>query len=176
MGRLLWVHSREPDADPEKQKLHLLHAMTCSNLVVAFAVALKHKLRFEPYTAYDDLAHLVSHLHTFAGAATEVAPSGALTPRKGWFKEVGEYLGISFAESNPRKALKKAQRPLGNLPLEILNYLGRYVDMLCEEGKIPVPGQQTIACESLFPNPPEDLGPPIGLLEVTEELTDGQRQ
>lgn len=71
-------------------------------------------------------------------------------PRKNWFKEVGEYLGVSFAESNPRKLLKKARRPLGNLPLEILNYLGRYVDNLCLDGKLPIPMQQTIACTYPF--------------------------
>lgn len=120
---------------------------TCSNLIVAFAIALKHKLRFEPYTAYDDLSHLVSHLQTFSGTATHVDPGCLALPRKNWFKEVGEYLGVSFAESNPRKLLKKARRPLGNLPLEILNYLGRHVDNLCHDGKLPIPMQQTIACK-----------------------------
>ena len=147
LARVFWVHARE--ASPDKQKRHLLHVMTCSNLVVAFAVALKHKLRFEPYTGYDDLAHLVSHLETFAGQATKADPSLAVLPKKNWFKEVGEYVGLSFAHSNPRKALKKAHRPLGNLPLEILSYLGRYVDVLIREEKLSIPMQQTLAYNNL---------------------------
>jgi len=71
-------------------------------------------------------------------------------PRKNAFKEVGEYLGISFAASNPRKMLKKADLPLGNLPLEILNYIGRVIDKFIAEGKLPVPMQQTLACKSNF--------------------------
>ncbi|SPN98710.1 related to UPF0187 domain membrane protein [Cephalotrichum gorgonifer] len=150
LGRIFWVHSREKDRDdPEKIKSHLLHTMTCSNLIVAFAIALKHKLRFEPYTAYDDLSHLVAHLDTFAGAATAVDPSAAVYPPKNWFKGVGERLGVSFAESNPRKALKKARKPLGNLPLEILNYLGRYLDLQCLNGNLPIPMQQTLAYNNL---------------------------
>lgn len=120
---------------------------TASNLVVAFAISLKHKLRFQPYTGYEDLSHLVSHLHTFAGEATKKDPSKSIIPKKTWFKEMGEYLGLSFAASNPRKTLKKADAPLGNLPLEILNYLGAYLDKLIAEGKLSVSIQQTIACK-----------------------------
>lgn len=148
LGRVFWVHARETDPDPDKQKAQLLQAMTCTNLIVAFAISLKHKLRFEPYTVYDDLAHLVAHLQTFAGTATAEDPSKADHPPKNIFKEVGEYLGISFAASNPRKVLKKANMPLGNLPLEILSYLGRCTDKFVAEGKLPVPMQQTLACTS----------------------------
>lgn len=160
LGRVFWVHARETDPDPEKQKAHLLQAMTCTNLIVAFTIALKHKLRFEPYTAYDDLSHLVAHLQTFAGTATADDPSKAELPRKNIFKEVGEYLGVSFAASNPRKMLKKAQLPLGNLPLEILNYLGRCTDKFVEEGKLPVPMQQTLACKFFFVLPPRSWDSP----------------
>jgi predicted membrane chloride channel (bestrophin family) len=115
------------------------------NLVVAFGVALKHKLRFEPYTCYDDIASLVSHLSTFAQAATRDDPENAqLTfKRYGFFKSVGEYLGVSFAESNPRKTIKRAGRPLGNLPLEILSYLASYADELALAGRLPVTMHQT---------------------------------
>jgi len=129
---------------------------TASNLVVAYAIALKHKLRFQPYTGYDDISHLVAHLQTFAGQATKQDPSKSIIPRNNIFKEVGEYLGLSFASSNPRKALKKAEAPLGNLPLEILNYLGLYLDKLIAEGKLTVSIQQTIACKMFvltFSNP-----------------------
>lgn len=121
------------------------------NLVVAFAVALKHKLRYEPYTCYDDISSLVAHLDTFALAATRDDPENAQQASKphGFFKSVGEYLGISFAESNPRKAIKRASRPLGNLPLEILSYLAGYIDELSLSGRLPIPMQQTSAYNNL---------------------------
>lgn len=116
---------------------------TAMNLLVAFAVSLKHKLRFEPYTFYDDISQLVQHLDTFAEAATKDMdrPRG-----KNVFKKVGESLGLSFAQSNPRKEMKKARAPLGNLPLEILNYLGAYIDEISLNGQLPISMQQTSAC------------------------------
>jgi hypothetical protein len=116
------------------------------NLVVAFSVALKHKLRFEPYTSYEDLSGLVGHLNTLAREAT--TPDSPITRRPSALKAAGEYLGVSFAESNPRKLIKKSDKPLGNLPLEILSYLASYVDDLVENGQLRVPMQQTLACES----------------------------
>lgn len=128
---------------------------TALNLLTAFAVALKHKLRFEPYTGYEDLANLIGHLDTFAGHATAETPEQAAIRRPGRVKAVGEYLGISFATSNPRKAIKKATRPLGNLPLEILTYLSSYLDELIDNGQLTVPIYHTIACKLLcfFPLP-----------------------
>ncbi len=84
------------------------------NLLVAYAVALKHKLRFEPYSGYEDITHLIAHSDTFAQAATRSEPekAGHAEQRHGFFKSTGEYLGLSFAASNPRKAIKKAGHPL----------------------------------------------------------------
>ena len=99
LARVIWVHGSERVGEEGKQDL--LAKLTGLNLVTAFAVALKHKLRFEPYTGYEDLDGLVAHLDTFAKAATT---PGSCQPRKlGFFKSVGQYLGVSFAESNPRK-------------------------------------------------------------------------
>ena len=119
------------------------------NLLVAYAIALKHKLRYEPYTGYDDLAALVGHLDTLAGAATSAEPENVSRPRPGLVKTTGEFLGVSFAASNPRKALKKARRPLGNLPLEILSYLASYTDEIVANGQLSVPMQQTIAYNNI---------------------------
>lgn len=124
-----------------------LHS-TALNLITAFAVALKHKLRFEPYTCYEDLNSLVGHLDTFAYHATRDTPKSAQTWRPNKVKATGEYLGISFAASNPRKTIKKATRPLGNLPLEILSYLASFTDEIIENGQLKIPMQQTIACKS----------------------------
>lgn len=106
------------------------------NLILAFAVALKHKLRFEPDVAYEDLAGLIGHLDTFALEAhdrTVVCPS----PKTPW-KSVGEYLGFSFAKSNPRKLVKRSKKPLGHLPLEILVHLSAYIESCVQNGTLSV--------------------------------------
>ncbi|SPQ24960.1 79bc8759-3a4b-460d-becb-8b45295d0a9b [Thermothielavioides terrestris] len=156
LGRVFWLHAGERKDVPEEKraearKRELLEKLTALNLIVAFAVALKHRLRFEPYTCYEDISSLVSHLDTYAQSATRDDQENAQrTLRKsGRVKSVAEYLGISFAESNPRKAVKKAGRPLGNLPLEILSYLASYTDELALSGRLPVPMQQTLAYNNI---------------------------
>lgn len=104
----------------------MTYCRTAINLILAFAVALKHKLRFEPDVGYEDLAGLVGYLDTFAKDAHDrrvIQPQ-----RKTMWKTAGEYLGVSFAESNPRKLIKRSKKPLGHLPLEILSYISAYVD------------------------------------------------
>ncbi|TLS25113.1 hypothetical protein PpBr36_07957 [Pyricularia pennisetigena] len=146
LGRVYWIHTRERDETREKDILNKLSAL---NLLTAFAVALKHKLRFEPYTNYDDLSQMVGHLDTLAGEATK-ADGGAPVPKNpNIFKRAGSMLGVSFAESNPRKQLKKATRPLGNLPLEILSYLAAYTDEIVANGQLSVPMQQTLAYNNM---------------------------
>lgn len=143
LGRVFWIHGGDPENVDRRQSL--LRKIGCMNLLLAFSVALKHKLRFEPYTGYEDLEHLVAHLSTFAQEATAAEPEKVQEKKKNFFKETGEYLGVSFAASNPRKTIKKASRPLGNLPLEILSYLSCLVDKMVEDGQLKVPMQQTIA-------------------------------
>ncbi|MCJ1266921.1 hypothetical protein MMC22_006806 [Lobaria immixta] len=135
LARHIWIHTEERhDQDPQQGKAELLAKLTALNLIVAFAVSLKHRLRFEPYTNYDDLEPLVSHLSTFAGAASEPPPP---LPRKAsiW-KEAGGFLGLTFAESNPRKVIKRSTKNLGNLPLEILTYLSAYVGSIAANGTL----------------------------------------
>ncbi|KAK3325113.1 Bestrophin, RFP-TM, chloride channel-domain-containing protein [Apodospora peruviana] len=148
LGRVFWVHAKERDGEVEKD---LLAKMTALNLIVAFATSLKHKLRYEPYTSYEDIQHLVNHLDTFAQRATRDEPDKALKALKkpGVIKATGEYLGLSFASSNPRKAIKKAARPLGNLPLEILSYMASFTDELVANGQLVVPMQQTLAYNNI---------------------------
>lgn len=137
LARLIWIHADERPG--ELGKKDLLAKITCLNMIVAFSVALKHKLRFEPYTHYDDLKHLVGHLDTFAKEAdTPDTPK-----KKSVLKTAGEFLGLSFAESNPRKAIKKAKAPLGNLPLEILSHLSAYMKTIYDNGTFKVGIYQT---------------------------------
>ncbi|KAF5969486.1 UPF0187 domain-containing protein [Fusarium bulbicola] len=147
LGRVFWIHAKDvPDQDPRETILKKIGAM---NLIVAFSVSLKHALRFEPYSAYPDLEHLIGHLNTFAKDATVADPDGPVIKKKNMFKSVGEYLGVSFAQSNPRKALKKTDKPLGNLPLEILNHLAITIDRMVAQEQLPVPMQQTLAYNHL---------------------------
>jgi ion channel-forming bestrophin family protein len=130
LARLIWVHVKERHDSEEGAalgKADLLAKLTALNLINAFAVSLKHRLRFEPSTEYPDLNPLVSNLQTMAGAADQAL----LRQRKpNALKATGEYLGLSFATSNPRKVIKQSKDNLGNLPLEILTHLQSYVDTL----------------------------------------------
>lgn len=146
LGRGYWVHTPERK---EFKKQDILAKVTVLNLLVAFAVALKHKLRFEPYTHYDDLSDLIAHLDTFAKDATE---GDRFQPKQAhWFKQVGSSLGLQLATSNPRKMVKKAaaRAPIGNLPLEILCYLGAYTDELVAEGRLVGPALQNLVFNGL---------------------------
>jgi hypothetical protein len=125
------------DEREESSKEDLLNKVTAINLILAFVVSLKHRLRFEPYAHYPDIACLVAHLDTFAKAAHK-EENMAATKKTPW-KAIGEYLGISFANSNPRKAIKRSDRPLGNLPLEILTYLSSYVEEVSVNGTLKSP-------------------------------------
>lgn len=149
MAHLIWVHAEErhqPDSD--QGKADLLAKLTGLNLIVAFAVSLKHRLRFEPYTNYEDLEPLVSHLSTFAADAYD--PDSLLTnSRKSSWKVAGEFLGLTLAESNPRKLIKRSKKPLGNLPLEIFTYLSAYFQSIISNGTLPTGAHQSMAMASL---------------------------
>jgi len=148
-ARLIWLHVGEREG--EQGVDDLLHKITALNLVSAFAVALKHQLRFEPYADYDDLKDLVGHLDTYAKHARSIHASEPEKKTPFW-KVAGEYLGLNFAIDNPRKELKSAKAPLGNLPLEILNYLSIYVDKLISDGQLKTTGvqNQALACLSTY--------------------------
>ncbi|KAJ5833718.1 hypothetical protein N7474_002029 [Penicillium riverlandense] len=132
IARTIWVNTSEREGEQGKEDL--LKKLTAMNLILAFAVALKHKLRFEPDIAYDDIAGLVGHLNTFARDAHDSRVVNP--PRKTLWKSTGEYLGVSFAESNPRKLIKRSKKPLGHLPLEILNHLSAYIDSCVANGTL----------------------------------------
>lgn len=147
LARIIWVHTKERTAEGEGQvKADLLAKLTALNLLNAYAVSLKHRLRFEPATDYPDLAPLIGNLHTLAGEADQAK----LLPKKvnSW-KATGEYLGITFAHSNPRKLIKRSRDNLGNLPLEVLNYLGAYFEEICSNGQLALPVHQTVSMNQL---------------------------
>lgn len=149
MVHLIWVHAEERhEQDLDQGKADLLAKLTGLNLIVAFAVSLKHRLRFEPYTNYEDLEPLVSHLSTFAADAYK-PDSLLIRPRKSSRKVAGEFLGLAFAESNPRKLIKRSKKPLGNLPLETFTYLSAYFQSIISNGTLPTGAHQSMAMASL---------------------------
>lgn len=145
LGRLIWLHvvERADPEHPELAKKDLLSKLSGIQLINAFAVALKHRLRFEPAVDYPDLRNLVIHLD---GTMADKANQENLKGRKpGIIKRVADNLGVTFAQSNPRKLIKKSTENLGNLPHEILNHLSAYVDCAINDDRtIP-----TICCQNL---------------------------
>ncbi|KAJ5994997.1 hypothetical protein N7481_001974 [Penicillium waksmanii] len=132
LARTIWINTGEREGELGKEDL--LRKLSAMNLILSFAVALKHKLRFEPDIAYEDLAGLAGHLDTFARDAHDRT---VVNPRvKTIWKSTGEYLGVSFAESNPRKLIKRSKKPIGHLPLEILNHLSTYIDSIVANGTL----------------------------------------
>lgn len=100
--------------------------ISCLNMIVALSFALKHRLRWEPFGHYPDLAPYIQHLDTYAKDAQ--VPDKAVIPEKpSVLRKTGMFLGLPMAFSNPRKAFKLAKQPLGNLPLEITLYIAAYL-------------------------------------------------
>lgn len=135
LARYIWIHLSERHSESaEAGKVDLLAKLTAINLINAFAVSLKHRVRFEPSTTYPDLQPLIGQLTTMASLTDQ----DLLIPPKNSnvFKSTGEYLGVSFAESNPRKIIKKSKQNLGNIPLEVLTYLQSYIEMTIANGTL----------------------------------------
>ena len=68
-------------------------------LIVAYACAVKHKLRFEPGIDYEDLKERVEYLDTFAKSADADIPK---QKEYGKMKAMGEYLKSIPASLRPR--------------------------------------------------------------------------
>lgn len=140
LSRTIWLHARERDGEDGKEDL--LQKISALNLVVAFARSVMHKLRFEPGIEYQHLRDRIEYIDTFAKAAEPDIPK---TQEYSKLKSLGEFLGVSFAESNPRKRIKRSKKPLGNLPLEILTHLSAYVHSIIENDTLKAPPYQNQA-------------------------------
>lgn len=144
LARTIWIHAKERDGDLGKEDL--LNKLSALNLLNAYACSIKHRLRFEPGIDYPDLRDRVEFLDTFARAAEVDIPAPA---DKKKLKAVGEYLGVTFAESNPRKRIKRSKKPLGNLSLEILNHISAYVHSIIENETLNIGLYQNQAITSI---------------------------
>ncbi|KAH8731629.1 hypothetical protein GQ44DRAFT_736050 [Phaeosphaeriaceae sp. PMI808] len=144
LARNVWIHAEERDGELGKEDL--LAKLSFLNLIVAFAVALKHKVRFEPYIQYGDLNDLVSHLDTMARNAGQ--PS-LKKEQSAFTKHIKTLLRIPGA--NPRQELKRAKRPVGNLPLEILGYMASFIKSVNDNGTLSLPAMESKALNNLQP-------------------------
>jgi len=95
-----------------------------------------HRLRFEPYIEYADLQGYVYHLNTYAKEAN--AGISATKMPVNPIRRFGQALGLAFAQDNPRKLIKNAQKPVGNLPQEILIHLQAYMESLFDNKQLTV--------------------------------------
>jgi putative membrane protein len=137
LAHVIWVHRKERTGT-EFEKEDILSKLSAINLILAFAQACKHKLRHEIEYDYTDLKPLIDNLDTFAKSARTLDRSATewnkeLKKKQNW----GEFLGIPFCESNPRKAYKVAAREgkqHGNLPYEIIGYIGQFIKSSMDEG------------------------------------------
>jgi ion channel-forming bestrophin family protein len=137
LARLVWIYA---DERPDSIKDDVLRKVSLCNLLASFAYALKHKLRFEPFTHYEDLDIRIRHVVTLAHEAE----------RRDWrepsfLRRVGRLLGLPMADSNPRKLIKYAKQPLGNVPLEILGYCSAIIKEMFDDGTLKAPPFQTQA-------------------------------
>lgn len=143
LARTIWIHTDERDGELGKEDL--LNKLTALNLLNAFACAIKHRLRFEPGIDYPDLKERIEYLDTFAKAAEVDIPKARQYSK---LKSTGEFLGVTFAESNPRKRIKRSKKPLGNLPLEILNHFSAYVHSIINNETLKIGLYQNQASKS----------------------------
>lgn len=136
LARIIWVHAHERhEESADLGKADLLAKLAAINLLNAFAVALKHRLRFEPSLEYPDIQPLVCNLKTLAHTADQEVLRERTVSR---WKAIGQHLGIPFVESNPRKLVKRSKDNLGNTPLEILNYLSAYFEAIFQNKTLAV--------------------------------------
>lgn len=117
------------------------------NLILAFCVAMKHKLRFEPEYDYKDLKSLIENLDTLAKRAHD--PHAAPAKPKPAVKTWAAYLGVPGAEDNPMKYLKRSNKHHGHLPLEILAYLSAYLEDIIQNETLKTSCMQTVSINSL---------------------------
>lgn len=170
LGHHLWIHATPRSGNEKKDLLDKLAAI---NLVHSFAVAVKDKLRHK--VTYNDVEFgkvNIASLHTFTNraqashnthdkdetASKAAAAGGGMGKKKSFgqnLKQWGKILGIPFLTENPRREVKDALIKgvqLGNLPYEILNYLGWYLQSsfhtdpkILEDGPIQVRGIALLA-------------------------------
>jgi putative membrane protein len=146
LSRIIWINTPERHNDSHTGKTDLINKINALNLIHAFSLALKHRLRFEPAMDYPDLRSLISNNPTFSTSADRDSTDPA--PESTWHS-FGSYLRVFFSTSNPRKLLDQPPNNTGNLPLEILQYLASYTESLVQNKLLTSTAYQGIVFNSL---------------------------
>jgi ion channel-forming bestrophin family protein len=117
-------------------------------MILGFAVATKYRLRRQPDYEYQDLRPLIQNLSTLA--KTAYLADGAPT-RKTYtpLRLAAQRLGVPGTFSDPCKPLRRGPKYYGNLPLEIVTYLGSYMEICIANGTMNTPIMQTQFMNSL---------------------------
>jgi putative membrane protein len=118
--RTIWVMA------PEKTPTQLLEKQSAINLVIAFAIAVKHYLRAEYGSDYKDLHPYISHIPKY-WTPTSIEPF----VEPGLDKRHRRRASIEAKENS-----RQATAP--NLPLEISFYIASYIQMLRTNGDVPM--------------------------------------
>ncbi|KAK6348436.1 hypothetical protein TWF718_006230 [Orbilia javanica] len=139
----------------QKLREDLLSKASAIRLLVGFAFALKHHVRREYGTEWPDVRARVGFLPTFArrGPPSQVSVSQSLytsmdpekglpaVPQKRFSTAPALWLSSLFSKEEVAKRQKEQEHhnilvAHQNLPLEILSFLGSYVDLLNSERKL----------------------------------------
>jgi len=121
------------------------------NMLLAYCVALKHHLREERGTYYDDLYPLVKHLprhhHHFTNDGRPPSHRRSISPFSMLAGSKFTHTDSRYEDEEiPSSLFKHDQRDLacqgtlvqGNLPLEIANYLTNYAEHVQADGRLPI--------------------------------------
>jgi ion channel-forming bestrophin family protein len=124
-------------------------------MLLAFAIALKHHLREERGTFYDDLypfvCHLPRHYHHYLNDGRPPSSrcgrdSSSMSPMS-MLSNSTQFTDHRMSDDDlPSSLFRHDQRDLacqgtlvqGNLPLEIVNYLTNYAEVLNADGRLSV--------------------------------------
>ncbi|OAA41761.1 UPF0187 domain membrane protein [Metarhizium rileyi] len=137
LARLVWLHTTERE---ECQTEDLLAKITFCNMLVSLSFALKHRLRHEPFTHYEDLQSRIRHMPIVAHEAEKKDRD-----RPSRWETIGLFLGFPMAEQNPRRLMKNSSKPLGNVPLEIHSSCSAFIKTIIDNGTFKTPGYHTQA-------------------------------
>ncbi|KAJ9369308.1 hypothetical protein DTO282F9_4226 [Paecilomyces variotii] len=134
LARVIWVSVEERSG--EQGKDDVLGKLTALNLILAFTIALKHKLRFEPLICYEDLTGLIGYLDTFLKEQNLLrANQNGNVPHDPRKKAHGAH-GLQFPAFGAQKLIRESEKPLEQLPLEILNHISAYIDYVSKNGTL----------------------------------------
>jgi len=189
IGRIIWLHVTHGDVllidiqvphGKGNEGRDILAKKSALNLLLAYAIALKHHLREERGPYYDDLypliCHLPRHIHRpdikpptpeelmEGGHIAHSSPMSILKMRsfvhhemKGKPREIPSSLYL-----HDRRDLSSQGTLLqGNIPLEIMNYISAFFELCVSENRLIVP---------LFTNTLQQVSTLLDVLTITERI------